>query len=93
MRTTTFNLGKLDMYKVESQFNSSYTRLMWQGLQTITDYKEKASHVEDTDALLPDKLRTFFARFEENTEQPTWATTAHEDCKLSFSVADVNKTF
>ena len=26
---------------------------MWQGLQTITDYKRKTSYVADTDALLP----------------------------------------
>ena len=31
--------------KVESQFNGSDMRRMWQGLQTISDYKGKASHV------------------------------------------------
>ncbi|KAK6314000.1 hypothetical protein J4Q44_G00154590 [Coregonus suidteri] len=40
---------------------------MWQGLQTITDYNRKTSHVADTDGLLPDKLNKFFARFEDNT--------------------------
>jgi hypothetical protein len=29
--------------KVELQFNGSDTRHLWQGLQTITDYKEKTS--------------------------------------------------
>ena len=29
--------------KVESQFNSSDTRLMWQGLQEIMDYKKKSN--------------------------------------------------
>ena len=53
--------------KVESQFNGSDTRRMWQGLQNITDYKGKTSHVVDTDFLLPDKLNTFFAHFEDNT--------------------------
>ena len=30
--------------KVESQFNDSDTRRMWQGLQTITEYKRKSRH-------------------------------------------------
>ena len=40
--------------KVESQFNSSDMRRMWQGLQTITDYKGKSSHVANTNVWLPD---------------------------------------
>ena len=56
--------------KVESQFNCSDARQMWQGLQTILDYKGKTSHIADT-VLLPDKLNTFFARFEDNTVPPT----------------------
>ena len=72
--------------KVESQFNGSDTRRMWQGLQTITDYKRKTSHVMDT-VLLPDKLNTF-ACFEDNTVPPT--RPAPKDCGLSFSVANVS---
>ena len=48
--------------KVESQFNGADTHRMWQGLQEITDYKKKTSHVTDTDITLPDELNTFFAR-------------------------------
>ena len=33
--------------KVESQFNGSDTRGMWQGLQSIMDYKKKTSPVTD----------------------------------------------
>ena len=54
--------------KVESQFNGSDTRRMWQGLQSIIDYKENQP-VADTDFLLPDKLNNFIARFEDNTVQ------------------------
>jgi hypothetical protein len=61
------------------------------GIQTISDYKVKTYHVADTDILLLDKLNTFFARFEDNTVPPTEA--APKDCGLSFSVADVSKTF
>ena len=45
---------------------------MWQGLQT--DYKGKTSYAEDTDVLLPDKLNTFFAHFEDNKVPPTLST-------------------
>jgi hypothetical protein len=38
------------------------------------NYTGKASHIVDTDALLPDKLNTFFARFEKKTELPTRTT-------------------
>jgi hypothetical protein len=65
---------------------------MWQGLQTIMGCKKgKSSHVTDTDVLLPDKLNPSFARFEDNTVQPTRATP--EDGELLFSVANVNKIF
>ena len=77
--------------KVESQFNGSNTRRMWQGLQSITDYKKKTSPVVDTNVLLPDKLNNFFARFEDNTVPLTRPTT--KACGLSFSVANVSKTF
>lgn len=66
---------------------------MWQGLQTITDNKEKDSQVVDTDASLPDKLNTFFARFGENTKLLMRATAAHKNCELSFHVTNVSKTF
>lgn len=82
------------MNKVESQFNGSDPRRMWQGLQTIPDYKGKASLIVDTDTLLPDKLNTFSARFEENNiEPPTCASSTHKDCFLSFCIADMSKSF
>ena len=61
--------------KVESQFNGSNMRRMWQGLQTITDYKKKTRHVADIEVLLPDKLNSFFACFEDNTVPPTRTAT------------------
>ena len=64
---------------------------MWQGLQTITDYKGKTNHVADTNALLPDKINTFFVCFEDNTVP--LARPATKDSGLSFSMADVSKTF
>ena len=64
--------------KVDSQFNGSDTRSMWQGLQEITDYKNKNSHVTDTDVTLSDKQNTFFARFEDNLVPPL--RLANKDC-------------
>ena len=55
------------------------------------DYKRKISNVAETDILLPDWLNTFFARFEDNTVPPT--RPAPTDWGISFSVADMNKTF
>ena len=77
--------------KVDLQFNGSNTRRMWQGLQTITDYKQKTSPFVDIDVLVPDKLNTFFSSFEDNTVPPTRPAT--KACGLSFSVADVSKIF
>ncbi|XP_071268150.1 endoplasmic reticulum-Golgi intermediate compartment protein 1-like isoform X3 [Salvelinus alpinus] len=64
---------------------------MWQGLQSITDYKKKTSPVADTDVLLPDKLNNFFARFEDNTVPLTRPAT--KTCGLSFTVAKVPGNF
>jgi hypothetical protein len=77
---------------VESQFNGgSDTRRMWQGLQSIMDYKKKTSPIADTNVLLPDKLNNFFARFEDNTAPLTRAAT--KTYRLSFTMANVSKTF
>ena len=72
--------------KVESQFNGSDTRRMWQGLHIIMDCKGKASHVANTDASLPDKLKHLFS-FKKNN---TWSPAAHD---APISVAHVSKTF
>jgi hypothetical protein len=62
---------------------------MWRGQsQSITDYKKNTSPVADIDVLLPDN---FFARFEDNTMPLTRPAT--RACGLSFSVANVSKTF
>jgi hypothetical protein len=74
--------------KVESQINGSNTRRKWQGLQTITDYKQKTSPIEDVNVLLPDKLNNFLARYEDNTVLPTRPAT-----KNNGLMADMSKTF
>jgi hypothetical protein len=54
---------------------------MWQGLQTITDYKGKHSRELPSDTSLPDELNYFYARFEaSNTE--TCMRASAEDCVI-----------
>ena len=50
--------------KIESHYTDSDARLMWQGLQTITDYKGKHSRELPSDMRLPDELNHFYALFE-----------------------------
>jgi hypothetical protein len=47
--------------------------------------------VTDTDVLLPEKLNTFFTRFEVNTVPPMQPTP--KDCGLLFFAVDMSKTF
>ncbi|KAI4878395.1 hypothetical protein NFI96_006324 [Prochilodus magdalenae] len=41
---------------------------MWQGIQVITDYKNKVSTPVTTDAALPAELNNFYARFETSAQ-------------------------
>ena len=80
--------------KIESYYTGSDTRLMWQGLQTITDYKGKHSRELPSDTSLPGELNHFYARFEASiTEACMRASAVPDDCVITFSVADVSKTF
>jgi hypothetical protein len=67
---------------------------MWQGLQTITDYKGKPSRELPSDVSLPDELNAFYARFEaSNTESCMRAPAVPDDCVITLSISDVSKTF
>lgn len=74
---------------MESHFNSSDARRIWQGLETITDFKGKTSCTANTDASLQGELNTFYARLQViNTDPPT----TEEDSELSISVADLRSS-
>uniref|UniRef100_A0A673ZE27 Reverse transcriptase domain-containing protein n=1 Tax=Salmo trutta TaxID=8032 RepID=A0A673ZE27_SALTR len=80
--------------KFESYYTSSDARRMWQGLQTITDYKGKHSRELPSDTSLPDELNHFYTRFEaSNTEACMRASAVLDDCGITLSVVDVSKTF
>ena len=65
---------------------------MWQGLQSITDYKGKPNSDLTNDTSLPDKLNAFYARFD-NIEPGVRAVTDPEDWLNSLSKADVRRVF
>jgi hypothetical protein len=50
--------------KIESYYTGSDARRMWQGLQTITDYKGKPRRELPTGTSLPDELNAFYDCFE-----------------------------
>ena len=65
---------------------------MCQELQTITDYKGKSSCVVPTEASLPEKLNTFYARFEKDNTEPFRRTLAAPvEQVLSLAEADLTK--
>ena len=55
--------------KVEKQFSEGNSSAVWKGVQTITDYKEK-SVTDNDDPDLPNKLNTFYSRFDEQNTNP-----------------------
>ena len=65
--------GKWKYHIYRGEIHSYYTgfdaRLIWQGLQTITDYKGKQSRELPSDTSRPDELNNVYASFEaSNTE-------------------------
>ena len=80
--------------KIESYYNGYDARRMWQGLQTITDYKWKHSRELPSDTSLPDKLNNFYARSKTyNTDARMRASAVPDDCVITLSAAGVSKTF
>ena len=56
--------------KTNSYYTGSDARRIWQGLQTITDYKGKPSHELPSDESLPNKLNAMHASFEASKTEP-----------------------
>jgi hypothetical protein len=66
---------------IESYYTGSTdARLLWQGLQTITDYKEKHGCELPSGTSLPDKLHYFYALFEASIEVTETVFEATETC-------------
>jgi hypothetical protein len=61
---------------------------MWQGMQTITDYKGKHSCKLPSDTSLTDELNHFYDHFEaSNTEACMTASAVPDECVITLSVA------
>ncbi|KAK3539575.1 hypothetical protein QTP70_010270 [Hemibagrus guttatus] len=78
---------------IHSHFQSSGdTHRMWQGIQSITNYRP-APPACDSDASLPDALYSFYARFEAQNDVTARKTIpSPEDQVLCLTTADVRKT-
>ena len=80
--------------KVEAQFNTANTRSLWQGLNTISDYKTASRTLPSTSADLPDELNNFYARFDGIPAAPLESAPPTADPNPpSVSVADVCRAF
>ena len=88
------NRQSINTAKIESYYTGSEARLMWQGLQTITDYKGKHSQELPSDMSLPHKQNNFYARFTANNiETCMRASAVPDDCVILHSADEVSKTF
>ncbi|XP_064879510.1 B-cell receptor CD22-like [Oncorhynchus nerka] len=88
LRRTIKQARRHNRTKIES---FSDARRMWQGLQTITDYKGKHSRELPSDTSLADELHSIYALFEtSNTEACMRASAVLDNSVIALSVADVN---
>ena len=94
LRRTIKHANRQNRTKIKSYYTVSDARRMWQGLQTITDYKGKHSQELSSDTSLPDERNYLYVRFEaNNTETYMRAPAVPEDCVITLSAANVSKTF
>ncbi|KAK1797593.1 hypothetical protein P4O66_000783 [Electrophorus voltai] len=71
--------------KLESQFQQSGSRSLWQGIWMITDYRSPPSGLMSADQSLANELNTFFARFEA-TSSSTNASRANANSAYTNNV-------
>ncbi|KAK1788604.1 hypothetical protein P4O66_002679 [Electrophorus voltai] len=76
--------------KLETQFQQSGSRSLWQGLRKITDYGSPPSGLMSADESLANELNTFFARVEA-TSSSTNASRANAN-SANASSANANST-
>ncbi len=67
--------------RIESHFQLSDSRRMWQGLRTICAFGNKSSAEVRADLLLGDELNTFYGRFECNGGSATLPFSASGSCR------------
>ncbi|KAK3527450.1 hypothetical protein QTP86_023068 [Hemibagrus guttatus] len=78
--------------RIHGHFQSSSDTCMWQGIQSITNYRP-ASPACDSDASFLDALNSFYARFEAQNDVTVRKTIPPtEDQVLGLTMADMRKT-
>ena len=79
--------------KIQSHFTDTKDpRRLWQGIQSVTDYRPTPPPCDDSTDFL-NSLNTFFSRFEENnTTTPTKALHCSDTATLQLDPADVRRT-
>ena len=89
VRTAKHSYGQ----KIQAHFTDTKDpRCLWQGIQSVTDYKPTPPPCEDNIDFL-NTLNTFFSRFEENnTTEPTKTPPRSDNETLHLDPADVRRT-
>ncbi|KAI4877181.1 hypothetical protein NFI96_007309, partial [Prochilodus magdalenae] len=79
--------------RIEEHFSSSDPRRMWQGIQTLTDYKPRSTVLANNSASLPDELNHFYARFDRGNMVVSSKTDPPlHDHPLTLSTLNVRRT-
>ncbi|KAK1885296.1 Acyl-CoA synthetase short-chain family member 3 mitochondrial [Dissostichus eleginoides] len=79
--------------RIEEHFSSSDPRRMWQGIQTLTNYKSLRNMPPTSSASFPEELNHFYARFDrENKEIPIKFDLPPDEPPLTLSISDVYST-
>ncbi|KAK1798031.1 hypothetical protein P4O66_000528 [Electrophorus voltai] len=73
--------------KLETQFQQSRSRSLWQGLWMITDYRSPPSGLMSADESLANELNTFFAHFKATSSSANANSTNANNAKGAISVA------
>ncbi|KAJ8383074.1 hypothetical protein SKAU_G00038520 [Synaphobranchus kaupii] len=81
--------------KMEQKFKQGDLRSVWQGLNTMTDYKGSPSSSGGVNAALVNSLNNFYARFETNDSRtavaPETGENGREERALTLSEHDVRR--
>jgi len=80
--------------KLESQASHTDSHRLWQGLQDITGYKMKGCKFVSTNAPLPDVLKAFYARFEQEVSESAPSTPEASGEPVSeVTIGDIRAAF
>ena len=58
-------------HRIEEHFNNNNSKRMWQGIKTLTGYKNSYRDTNSTDCLLSDSLNLFSSRFDQRIAADT----------------------